>query len=248
MNPSDHIAALEHEGHLLLKTAEHTDLDAAIPGCPGWVLRDLLRHVGSVHRWATGYVAEALTVPTESIEDRGGPWPEDAELLGWYRSGLNALVRALREADPELKCWTFLQAPSPLAHWARRQTHETAIHRADVESVSGVITPFPPALAADGIDELLVCFLTRPGGRLRSPAPRTLRFEAHDAGRAWSVCIGPGDLQVTDERADIDCAVCGNASDLYLLLWNRGAPDRLEVTGDRSLLQLWQELARIRWS
>lgn len=43
-----------------------------------------------------------------------------------------------RWAAGYVDCWTFLDAPSPLAFWARRQAHETAIHRADAQ------------LAADG--------------------------------------------------------------------------------------------------
>jgi len=40
----------------------------------------------------------------------------------------------LASAPPDLDCLTFLAAPSPLAMWARRQAHETAIHRVDAES------------------------------------------------------------------------------------------------------------------
>src|SRR6204780_1534249 len=60
-------------------------------------------------------------------------------------------------------CCGFLDAPSPLAFWARRQAHEPAIHRADAESAAGDVTPFPAVFAADGIDELLVCFASRGG-------------------------------------------------------------------------------------
>jgi hypothetical protein len=44
-------------------------------------------------------------------------------------------------------------------------------------------------------------------------------------------------------RSDAD-----TASDLYHLLWNRCSADGLEVFGDRSVLQLWQERARVTWS
>ena len=50
---------------------------------------------------------------------------------------LNAnLIEALDSASPDLEAWTFLPAPSPLAMLARRQAHETAIHRYDAESAA----------------------------------------------------------------------------------------------------------------
>jgi hypothetical protein len=42
--------------------------------------------------------------------------------------------------------------------------------------------------------------------------------------------------------------VRGHASDLYLLLWNRRDRGGLDVQGDASLLDLWRESVRIRWS
>src|SRR5207253_4063893 len=56
-------------------------------------------------------------------------WPADAALLAWFRDGHAALVGTLESAPPDLKCFTFLPAPSALAFWARRQAHETGIHQ-----------------------------------------------------------------------------------------------------------------------
>ena len=104
----------------------------ARPGRSG----DLLRHTGYIHRWATRHVTECpdhvLDGPPEEEILRGGA--PDPELLGWFRAGHAALVETLTTADPALECATFMAAPSSLAFWARRQAHETAIHRADAES------------------------------------------------------------------------------------------------------------------
>src|SRR5260370_27003394 len=62
--------------------------------------------------------------------------PADDVLLDWFRDGHASLVRALAAADPDLKCWTFMAAPSPLVFWARRQSHETAIHRVDTQQAA----------------------------------------------------------------------------------------------------------------
>jgi Mycothiol maleylpyruvate isomerase N-terminal domain len=54
---AEHIICLRSEGELLARAAESVPLDTPVPSCPGWRARDLLAHLGFVHRWATGYVA-----------------------------------------------------------------------------------------------------------------------------------------------------------------------------------------------
>src|SRR5262249_13758390 len=97
-----HIARLRAEGELLASAAERAGLDAPVPACPGWRVRDLLKHLGYVHRWAAGYVREqhARWVDRASEAEilRGGP--EDEALAGWFRDGHAALVRALAAAAP----------------------------------------------------------------------------------------------------------------------------------------------------
>jgi uncharacterized protein (TIGR03083 family) len=213
-------------------------------------MRDLVGHLSHVHRWATAHVAQRRSEAMDEREeaDLFATGPNDAGLIDWFREGHAALVRSLETAAPDLACWSFLPAPSPLAFWARRQAHETAIHRADAQSAAGAITAFPPAFAADGIDELLFGFVSRPRGRLRSDPPRTLYLQSSDTAREWLVRIGPERVEVRGEPGHGDCTVRGPASDLYLLLWNRRPADDLTVQGDAGLLDLWRDLVQIRWS
>ncbi len=245
-----HIAALRREGSLLAAVAERTGFAAPVPSCPDWRMRDLVRHIGGVHRWAAASVAGRLTVPPDGATESAffDSAPADSGLIEWFRAGHAALVHVLESAPPDLACWSFLPAPSPLAFWARRQAHETGIHRADMECVTGSITPFPPDFAADGVDELLLGFASRPGGRLRAELPRTIGLQAVDVERDWLVGIRPEGVEVTLEAAAADCAVRATASDLHLLLWNRRTYHGLEVRGDTALLDLWREMVRIRWS
>jgi uncharacterized protein (TIGR03083 family) len=257
VEPPEHIAALERDGALLAAAAERAGLDAVVPPCAPWRVRDLLRHLGFVHRWAAGYVSQAREEMTdEPAEDElllAGPG--DAELLGWFRDGHAELVRALRVADPGLRCWTFLPAPSSLAFWARRQAHETAIHRVDAESAAGEVTSFPASFASDGVDELIMGFWAR--GRAHADRPSCLRIQATDTGGEWLVELGAGTAArrraATADAVVADCTVAGPASDLYLLLWNRPRPgdqnaDRVTVGGDPRVLRLWQDLMKVRWS
>ncbi len=206
MEVAAHIDALDREGRALVDAARSAPLDAPVPTCPGWRQLDLLAHIGFVHRWATRYVATAITEmvdepPEATILEAA---PPEGERCDWVAQGHAALVRALRAAPADLACWTFLAAPSPLSMWARRQAHETAVHRVDAELAAGSSpAPVGPGLAADGIDELLLTFLSRPSRRRRQAPARavTFTFEASDAFDAPDGADAP-DGSHTSDRAD----------------------------------------------
>src|SRR5258708_14679634 len=122
MDVAEHIDALRREGGMLAAAAARTDLDAPVPTCPDWRLRDLLRHVGGVHRWAAWNVGHPSPdpVPAEQEARLMSSWPPDVGLVDWFRDGHAALVDTLQAAPPDVACWSFLPAPPPLAFWARR--------------------------------------------------------------------------------------------------------------------------------
>jgi len=211
-------------------------------------MRDLVLHQGQVHRWAMAHVVGRRTEPVGDDEDVVGPPPSDADLATWLHDGCEALAAALEEADPALECWTFFAAPSPRAFWARRQCHETVIHRVDAESATGAVTPIAPDVAADGIDELLTGFVTRSRGQLRSDPPRTLAVRTTDTGDAWVARVSSDPVVVERANGDADCTIAASASDVDQFLWNRLDADAVEVTGDASLLDLWRGTVTIRWS
>lgn len=246
----EHIGALRRDGTLLADAAARAGADAPVPTCPEWVVRDLVQHLGGVHRWATAIVADARDEPI-GMDEAVGQWPGAKDLLDWFHQGHTALIDALSDAGPDLACWTFLAAPSPLSMWSRRQAHETAIHRVDAELAAGSTpTAVPARLAADGIDELLTCFITRPGRGLRTDQPRSLAIGCDDAPGNWLLHIGPNGVEARtiDGAAGADCAVRGTAHDLYLCLWNRGGAEHLAVAGDGDLLDLFLDQVQVRWS
>src|SRR5579872_2275501 len=153
-----HLDALENEGSRLADVAEACGLDATVPTCPGWQVRDLVKHVGYVHRWAARHVAEESPDLLEQMREADvlESGPSDDGLLRWFRDGHAGLVATLRDADPDVECFSFLPAPSPLAFWCRRQAHETAVHRADADAAAGRVSRFDVAFAVDGIDELVM--------------------------------------------------------------------------------------------
>ena len=256
MNVDEHIAQLEDAGKRLAAAAGAAGLDAQVPSCPDWTVRDLVRHQGGVHRWAAGHINPPRTEYWDvDLDDIVGSWPADADLLRWFASGHANLVESLSDADPNLECWTFLAAPSPLAMWARRQAHETTVHRVDAELAAGwQLANVPAAFAADGVDELLTCFITRPGGTLRANPAKTLAVRCTDDAGNWLVSIGPD--RVTTSAADhviatataANCQISGSASDLYLALWHRRPASELSIEGDADVLDLFNDQVRVTWS
>lgn len=247
MKTVEYLAALDEHGTALAAAAAEAGLDAAVPTCPGWAMRDLLGHIGQVHRWAASFVHEGRTDPPKGDSELAAVPPDD-ELLDWYVAGHAALLGTLRRARPDIEAWTFLPAPTPLKFWARRQAHETTIHRVDAESALGRTPPIDTAAAVDGIDELLLGFMSRPRGRLVSDPPVSLAVRAIDVDTDWTIHIGPSSREVTRGVARGDCFVEAPASDLYLLLWNRRTADGLKVAGDAKVLELWRSKATVSWS
>lgn len=250
MDVSEHVEQLRHDGGRLADVVASADLGAPVPMCPEWELRDLVRHVGGVHRWATGFVqGDGHQPPDGDLEQLVGGWPEDADLVAWFRTGHEALAGALASAPADLEAWTFLEAPTPLAFWARRQAHETAIHRVDAESAAGDVTGFPSGFAADGVDELLLRFASR---RRTLPVEkhRSMIVRATDVPRAWRVTFAPSGFQIGADPIDVgaDLVVTGDVSDLYVVLWNRRGTDPLELDGEAELLDVWRETLQIQWT
>jgi uncharacterized protein (TIGR03083 family) len=242
-----HIDQLEQHGRALGDAVERAGLAAEVPTCPTWDVRELLAHIGMVHRWATTHVrdgeAAANTDPTSF------PAPAD-DVVGWYRDGHTTLVHTLRAAPDDLVAMTFLaDAGTPRAFWARRQAHETAIHRSDAEAALGTVPEFERDFALDGIAELLEGFYARGRGKLVADPPVSLRIAPDDADTYWRVEIRPDGRAIErDAEGKVDAMFAGRASDLYLTLWNRRSSGEVRTSGDQAVAALWRERARVRFS
>ena len=249
------IDALRRQGTLLAAATDAADPDAAVPTCPDWTVRDLVRHMGGIHRWATGIVADRRTEPWRvGLDEVVGTWPEDADLADWLRAGCAMLADALAAAPDDLECWTFLPAPSPRAMWARRQAHETAIHRIDAElSVGAAPAPFGPDFAADGVDELLAGFVPN---RSKSAARRAARPPVGALHRRRRGLGAPDRRRRGHDGCRFrarprtqrvrSATVRAAAADLYLALWNRAGTEPLAVDGDHAVFDLFLDTVHVR--
>jgi uncharacterized protein (TIGR03083 family) len=245
-----HIQQLRGDGPRLAAAVADAGPDATVPACPEWVVRNLVHHLGRVHRWATAFVAGGYTRPGDvDFETVGGELPGDADLVDWFVAGHRALVDALAAAPADLECWSFVPAPSPLASWARRQAHETAVHRIDAEQAAGRVgAPFTPPFAADGLDELLTGFMPR---RLRSAEQSgSIRVACTDEPAQWLLTIGPEPPTTASgsgegRQGEADCTVRGLADDLYVALWHRRDTGSLVVEGAPEVFESFLDLIDI---
>jgi uncharacterized protein (TIGR03083 family) len=244
MELATYLDQLSADGALLAATVEDVSFDAGVRSCPGWTVRDLITHIGGVHRWAASIVGNAMLDNDEVAGDQVGTGPDDATLIAWFREGHQALLQTLRAAPSDLRCFTFLPAPTPLLFWARRQAHETAIHRVDAQTVAGEISAFGADFAGDGIEEILFGFAARPRPAIE---PGMMLVKPDDLPTAWLLTFGdPGVAKwVGDADADVDAVLTGSAADLYRWLWNR--PSAAVLSGDESVADRWHGV-RVRWS
>jgi uncharacterized protein (TIGR03083 family) len=259
MRTDEHIDAVRREGELLATAVEDGDLSAPITYCPNWTVADLVRHIGVVHRRVAAVVRDARAEPPpfDPVERTKviGPVPDDdASLLDWFRDGHGRLVETLRAAPADLECWTFIPSPRPLAFWARRQAHETAIHRLDAQQPLGRRADFSAAFAADGVDELLIAILGASRGRrgdkvIKADSPVAMQVHASDTGQHWTVRLGPNGVQANTDPEPADCLVTAAANVLYPLLWNRLDPDTeadaVIIEGDPAVFDLWRKAVTI---
>ena len=71
MEVAAHIDALRAQGELMAAAVDASDPGAPVPSCPEWAVRDLVRHMGGVHRWATGiYRAHTIHAYAEADAER----------------------------------------------------------------------------------------------------------------------------------------------------------------------------------
>lgn len=215
----NHLHHLTTEVTAVRDVLTEADLNASVAACPGWRLRDLVLHLGQVHRWATAIVRTTQLQPEPEVSVR------DSALRRWFDEGAQELTTTLAAADPAAPCWSFT-ADRTAGFWVRRQALETAVHRWDAQCAEGEPDPIDPELAADGVAEVVDLMLPRQLRLGRVGAlPHAVTLRALDTGTTRTI-----------GEHDPVAELHGPAELLLLLLWHRVDPGdpRLHVTGDRA--------------
>jgi uncharacterized protein (TIGR03083 family) len=228
MELSRYLEGIDLESERLASAA--TDLDAAVPPCPGWTVAEAMRHTGSVY-W---HKIMCMRLQRTPQDDEWPSGPADGEdLVAWFRDAHRALRSELTARDPASYSPTWWALDQSVGFWYRRLAQEVAVHRADVESAYGAITPVDDDIAVDGIDEVLVRFLRGPE-RVDGDGPTV---DVASGGRVWRIRLIPDGTDVTeDTEGSADVTVSGNSSEVYLWLWGRRPLDAVTVVGDVSVV------------
>jgi uncharacterized protein (TIGR03083 family) len=251
------VAEIRASAAQLADIASAHDPDLPVPTCPDWTLRQLVTHVGRVHRWAAEIVSTRATdrIPFDAAPDGKCP-AEPAARAAWLNAGAGRVIDAITAAGDD-RVWAFGRL-APASFWARRQAQETMMHRADAELAVGRDVVLAAGLAADGIDEWLAMatsFRQRGSGTAALPAGAQLHvlasgLDAADGEPAeWLITSTPDGLALQREpgdavllsAADADVSVSGPADRLLLVLVRRLPADdtAITVTGDGALLTGW---------
>lgn len=225
------ISALADAVNRISELARQGQLAEPVAHLPRWKVRDVVAHLGGVHRWATRIVAKrSMAGPGFKKSKLDGD-----ELCDWFDEGVEALLDMLTSTGLDEPCPNFNPGSvGTVAWWARRQAHESTVHRWDVEQALGSTTAIPAPIAADAIDEFLDVFVrTRGKQTLTSP----LVLATTRPARTWTLTPAekPGRIDVAAGTLDLDvpaATVSGKPEALLLALWGRQSATDAGLTID----------------
>lgn len=260
LSHAQYVEVLRRETDRFAEVLATTPDDARVPTCPDWSAADLRWHLAQVQHFWADVVAARPDTGTEPDEPQR---PDGREAVDAFADRAAArLVDVLTAADPADPAWTWAVGGGTCGWAARRQAHEVLVHRLDAELAAGTRTPFDPALALDGVDEVLRYFwswrpawapvVERDGGRVRLVVP--------EAGASWVVGFAtwsgtsPGsgkeyaDMDTFVLHDDVDdgeddgvvATVSAAAEDLDCFLWNRPTPGEVRQEGDPAALEAFR--------
>jgi uncharacterized protein (TIGR03083 family) len=246
----DYAAAFLDENRAFSELFRDVDESHPVPTCPGWSLKQLLRHVGRGDRWAAQIVRDRLDQPPDLSSVEGGkPPPDPADAISWLHGGAQRLVDAVELSGVQTAVWTFL-GERPANWWIRRRLHETSVHRADAAIALGREFSLEPDVAADGVTEFLERIEIRAGAN-GAPLPladgETLHLHATDPGLGeageWTIRVSGTGITWSHEHGKGSVALRGGATELLLAMSRRTplADTGIDMFGDEAVWQSWLE-------
>jgi uncharacterized protein (TIGR03083 family) len=225
------------------------DVAAPVPTCPGWNVSQLLCHVDGGHRWVAEIVKTraAQPPPDTALRDLSGSTNENpARLAASLTEGAAQLAAALREAGPGEQMWCPV-AGGGTPFYARRFTHETAVHRADAAIALGVDYTLDADVAVDGVEEWLELgslpfhFEVHPWMRELLGPGRTIGLHATDVDTHWLLDLTGDAISWRHGDEPAAAAIHAPLTELLLLIYRRRPVTAVEVTGDTDFIDFWLE-------
>jgi uncharacterized protein (TIGR03083 family) len=247
---------LDFLAHLRADSARFRDVLSAVdpatevPSCPGWDAAELLWHLTEVQDFWASIVRDRLDDPERAAEL--SPAAGYEARLAQFDACSAGLIDALAAAPDDAAVWTWFPADQTTGFVRRRQAHEALIHRLDAELTAGAVTDLDPALATDGVLEVL----ERMHAESPSWANHALdgpigRVVTTDTGGDWLVQIGHWSGHSPDtgktyadeptlgvvDAGEPSFTISGPARDVDAWLWNRPTLTGVRREGDTSAFQ-----------
>jgi uncharacterized protein (TIGR03083 family) len=241
MTPETYLKHLRADADRMAALAVR-DLDAPVPPCPGWDVREVITHTGAVYSHKVACMRKAAR-PED--DDWAREPSEGEDLLDWFRARLEELIVELEERGPDAPSYTWYDAQQNVMFWYRRMAQETVVHRVDVESAFGEVTPVDDELALDGVDEVLDWFLTYQAEDVGPDGPGRGTVAVRTGDHIWRLNLSADDIELSREPGACDAVVSGEPSELVLWLWGRRPDTAVSLEGDQALLTGMRERLRI---
>lgn len=265
LTPHLYVDHLRRESVRFRAVLAGVDPDRRVPGCPEWDAAALLWHLTEV-QWFWGEVLRRRPAPPDEDAVRPHRPSEHRAALDLFGEVSEALAERLAAAEPDEPAWSWADhAPDgqTVGFSQRRQAHEALIHRLDAEQAAGTVTPLDPALAADGVAEILEVMYggAPPSWAGFEPTGAPLRVELGDAGGPdvglWVAAgtltgrdpgsdrvldgphllvLDPDALEATVAGGDPAAVISGRAADVDGWLWRRLGPAAVTQRGDEAVL------------
>ena len=134
MLSAENLAAIRSDGERVLELGR-LDRERPVPQYPGWLISDLVSHLGGNHARTTIICRE---FPTE--RPSAPRPPQGADIIEWYEANLEEMLIALEESDLAAAAWGFWPE-STIGLWEKRMVIETGLHRWDADQAFGEPAP-----------------------------------------------------------------------------------------------------------
>ncbi len=232
MTPETFLAQLRNAAARIRDLAPR-DLDAAVPPCPGWTVRDVVFHTGEVY----SHKVACMRIGRPEKETDWNHGPADGEdPMAWFTARLDELTGELEARGPDAPSYTWYDKDQTVGFWHRRMAQETVVHRVDVESAFGVVSPVDHEIAVDGIDEVLDLFLAHQAADVGPDGPGAGTVAVRTGDHIWRTRLTPGDVELSRQPGAADAVVSGEPSELLLWLWGRRPDSSVTIEGDADLV------------